>query len=221
MVGAVTNSSTSSISSVASSSSGSAAVEAQLAAKQAELAEAKTDDEKTKINSEISKLKAQLSALQATEKQGAAQEQKAAAKSGSASPTVSVTAADKASPESKVPGAVMDVLMKMRPNGGEADLDKQEHPDLSKLYDDMDSDDDGKVTKNEFVSANADRMGADNASKLFAAIDSENTGSISEDQLAASMPKPGDHDRPVGPPPGGVPPQGQAGQQPKTSTTTV
>ena len=124
---------------------------------------------------------------------------------------------------SRVPSAALDVLMKMRPAGGEEKVEKEEHPDLSKLYEDMDSDDDGKVTKNEFVSANADRMGADNASKLFASIDSENSGSISEDQLAASMPKPGDHDHPMGPPPGGVPPQDQAGQQarPWDATTTT
>lgn len=216
MVGAVTGT-TSSVSSVSSSSkSGSAALEAQLAAKRAELAEAKTDEDKSKINEEISKLKSQLTALKTSEKQDATQTQKAALPRRGEAATVNVTSAEKAAPEAKVPSAVMDVLMKMRPSGGTEDAEHDSPPDLSKLYSDMDSDDDGKVTKNEFVSANANRMSEDDASKLFASIDSENSGSITEDQLAASMPRPGDH--PMGPPPegagmanGALPPFGSKG----------
>lgn len=198
MVGAVTSASNS-ISSVSSSSkSGSAAIEAQLSAKRAELAEAKTEEDKTKINNEISKLTAQLSALKATEKQDATQTQKALPRRGEGT-TVNVTSAEKAAPESKVPSAVMDVLMKMRPSGGVAESDEEGPRDLSTLYSDMDADDDGKVTKNEFVSASADHMSEDDASELFAAIDSQNTGSITEEQLAAKMPPAGGP--PMGPPP--------------------
>lgn len=205
MVGTVT-STTSSLASISSTkSNGSAALEAQLAAKQAELAEAKTDEDKKEINTEISKLKSQISALKATEKQDTSQASKAAAKSGS-SVTVGVTSAEKAAPESKVPGAVMDVLMKMRPGGGTSGADDEGERDLSKLYSDMDADDDGKLSKSEFVTASANRMGADDAGKLFDAMDSAKTGSVTEDQFATGMKPPAGGRPPMGPPPEGFDP---------------
>ena len=219
MVGAITGT-TSSVSSVASSSkSASAALEAELASKQAELAEAKTDEDKKTINDEISKIKSQISALKATEKQDASQAAKATAKSGNTA-TVGVTSAEKAAPESRVPGAVMDVLMKMRPGGGPSGPDGEDKPDLSKLYSDMDADDDGKLSKTEFVAANGNRMSTDDAGKLFDAMDTGKTGSITQDQFTAAV-KPAEDGRPpMGPPPGGFNPLDAANQQPATSTTT-
>jgi hypothetical protein len=220
MVGAVTGT-TSSLSSVSSSSSGSAALESQLAAKQAELADAKTEEDKTKINEEIAKIKSQLSALKTTEKQDSGQQQKTAAANGNRA-TVGVTSAEKSAPESKVPSEVMDVLMKMRPGGGSGDADKTDNagpPDFSKLYSDMDSDDDGTVTKTEFVSASADRMSAEDAGKLFDALDSEKSGSISEDQFTSGLTPPAGGRPPIGPPPEGMTPPNQAAQQSSGRTT--
>lgn len=219
MVGAVTGT-TSSISAVSSSGGNAgAALEAQLAAKQSELAEAKTDDDKKKINDEISKIKSQIAALKATEKQDtsqATQTAKANAK-GSHAATVGVTSAEKAAPESKVPGAVMDVLMKMRPGGGAAGADGEGPRDLSKLYSDMDADDDGKLSKTEFVTASANRMSADDAGTLFDAMDSAKTGSITEDQFAAGL-KPPAGGRPMGPPPEGFGPANANGWQAADTT---
>jgi len=217
MVGAVTGT-TSYLSSVSSSSSGSAALESQLAAKQAELAEAKSEDDKTKINEEISKIKSQISALKTTEKQDTGQQQKTAAANGNRA-TVGVTSAEKSAPESRVPSVVMAVLMTMRPGGGTAEADTAGPRDLSKLYAEIDADDDGKVSKNEFVSASAEHMSAEHAGNLFDAIDSEKSGSITQDQFTAGMKPPAGGRPPMGPPPEGMMPANQAAQQ-STSRTT-
>ncbi len=211
MVGAVTSTS-SSITSVSSSSSGSAALEAQLAAKQAELAEAKSEDDKTRINEEISKIKSQLTALKATEKQETAQQQKTGATGGNRM-TVGVTSADKSAPESKVASGVMDVLMKMRPAGGTAESETAGPRDPSKLYSEMDTDDDGLLTKDEFVSASADRMSAEDAGKLFDVLDSEKAGSITEDQFKSGLTPPDGGRPPMGMRPDGMMPPNQMAEQ--------
>lgn len=228
MTGAVSSTSTLSttISSAASSKSEAASLKAELAAKQSELAQAKTDDEKSKINAEITKLKAEIAALKATDQQDTSE---ASAKNDASKKTsAQVTSAGKAAPESKVSDSAMDVLMRLGPQGGMMPPGGRNAaggpPDISQIYTDMDSDSDGKVTKDEFVSGSADHMSEDRASQIFASIDSQNTGSITEEQFAKSMMHGPEGGRPMGPPPGGMGPF-QASQQAtgtsSTSTTTV
>jgi hypothetical protein len=114
----------------------------------------------------------------------------------------------------------MDVLMKMRPGGGTSGADGEEKPDLSKLYSDMDADEDGKLSKSEFVTANANRMSADNASKLFDKMDSAKTGSVTEDQFAAGMKPPAGGRPPMGPPPEGFNTMNASTQQATSTGTT-
>jgi len=217
MVGAVTGTG-SSISSISSSGSSSAALEAQLSAKQAELAEAKTDEDKDTINEEISKLKSQISALKTTEKQETSQPQKTTAANGNRA-TVDVTSAEKSAPESRVPSEVMDILMKMRPGGGTDETGDTGPRDPSELYSDMDADDDGKVTKDEFVAASADRMSSEDAGRMFDALDSEQGGSMTEEQFTAGMKPPSGGRPPMGPSPEGMGPPAENQQQPIDKTS--
>jgi hypothetical protein len=198
--------STTTISSAASSNSEAASLKAELAARQSELAQAKTDDEKSKINAEITNLKAEIAALKTTDQQDTS---RATAKNGAGKTNMAqMTSADKAAPESKISDSAMDVLMRLGPQGGMMPPGGRNAaggpPDISQIYADMDSDSDGKVTKDEFVAGSADHMSEDRASKLFASIDSQNTGSITEEQFAKSVMHGPEGGRPMGPPPGGI-----------------
>jgi Ca2+-binding EF-hand superfamily protein len=62
-----------------------------------------------------------------------------------------------------------------------------------KIFDSIDSDQDGKVTKDEFVSGRPKGVSESQASDLFSQIDSDGKGSIDESQFASSLPS--------GPPP--------------------
>ncbi len=67
------------------------------------------------------------------------------------------------------------------------------------LFSKIDTDKDGKVTKEEFVNARPKNVSEEDAGKLFASIDTGNAGSVTQEQFEASMPKGG---------PGGPPPMG-------------
>jgi membrane protein involved in colicin uptake len=190
-----TSTSTSSSSSSTTTDTALAQLKAELTAKQAALESAKTDDEKASINKEISALKASIAKAEA-QNSGSSAKAGANNKSSAYSATVSVTQADKAAPESKMSGAAMDVLMRMGPGGGERP-ETDQRPDFSKLYNHLDADGDGSLTKEEFVTANAGRMGEDKASALFDAMDEEGTGTLSKEQFDDGMKKTG----PGGPPP--------------------
>lgn len=58
----------------------------------------------------------------------------------------------------------------------------------SKVFGDMDSDSDGKVTKDEFVKGLESKgVSADDASKQFDAIDTQKSGSITKDDLESAI----------------------------------
>jgi hypothetical protein len=230
MVGTVSNAASAATAALSTSSTTStdASLKAQLAAKQTELEQAKTDDEKATINAAIAKLKAQISAIQTTGTQqqqptDGASDKTADTKDKNRSPWQS---ADKAAPEGKMSGQAMDVLMRMGPQGGMMPPGGRNsaggQPDISKIYSEMDSDDNGKVTKDEFVSGRDKHMSEDDAGKIYASIDTENTGSITEDQFASSI-KSHERDRPNGPPPGGMfqPFAGQSSSASDASTTMI
>jgi hypothetical protein len=199
MVSAVSSASTAVTATPASSSSDNTAkLKTQLADKQSQLSQAKTDQEKAQLNAEITQLKAEISAAQTTgssSNSSAANASSRTHKWDEAKLKGAFNTADKAAPESKMSSANMDVLMRMgqkggmMPPGGPGMGGPQ---DLSKMYTNMDGDDDGKVTKDEFVSANADHMGKDQAAKVYDEIDTQNTGSITEDQFVQSVKQ---HDR--------------------------
>jgi hypothetical protein len=212
MVGTIsTTTSATTVLSTATSGSQEATLKAQLASKQNELAQAKTDEDKATLNAEIAKLKAQISALQTTSKQQTDQSADAGHKrpdfrNGDAG---DYSSADKSAPEGKMKGPAMDVMMRMGqqggmmpPGGGHNGPGPQ---DISQMYTDMDTDSDGKVTKDEFVSNADGHMSEEDASKIYASIDTEGTGSITEDQFAASLkshrPHGGHGPDDMGPPP--------------------
>lgn len=215
MVSAVSSASTTATAASASSSSDSssktAELKAELADKQSQLAKAKTDQDKAALNAEITQLKAEIAAAQTTGDSSSASASNASPKThkwDDAKQKGNFNTADKAGPESKMSSANMDVLMRMGQQGGMMPRGGMGGPqDISKMYSNMDGDSDGKVTKDEFVSANADRMGKDQAAKVYSEIDTQNTGSITEDQFAQSVKQ---HDRGggnwMGPPDGGMPP---------------
>jgi membrane protein involved in colicin uptake len=194
----------------------------ELTAKQAELAQTKSDEDKAKINAEITKLKAAIAALKTTDNQDSAQSTSNAKKAENSknASKAQMTAADKAAPESKVSGSAMDVLMRLGPQGGMMPPGGRNGaggpPNISQIYADMDSDSNGKVTKDEFVADAKDHMSEDQAGKIFASIDSQNTGSITEDKFAKSLMR--DH----GHPPMGQRPEGMGfgpnGQQQAATT---
>lgn len=107
----------------------------------------------------------------------------------------------------------MDVLMLMRPPGQGAAPD--EAPDFSKLYADLDTDDDGSLSKTEFVAGSEGHLGEEEASALFDTMDSESTGALTEEQFTEGMLEAG----PKGPPPMGPPPAADKAQS--TGTTGV
>lgn len=60
----------------------------------------------------------------------------------------------------------------------------------SKIFSQIDADEDGKVTKDEFVKNRPQFISEADATKQFDAIDKEGTGSITKDQFAANAPQP-------------------------------
>lgn len=60
----------------------------------------------------------------------------------------------------------------------------------SKIFDKIDTDHNGKVSKDEFVKNRPQFISESDASKQFDAIDKNGTGSITKDQFAANAPQP-------------------------------
>jgi len=79
-------------------------------------------------------------------------------------------------------GNAMSAVMQL-PQGGPGG----KGPDASEMFSKMDGDDDGKVTKSEFMSSRPDDMNAEMATKLYTSIDTDGTGSFTEAQFADSM----------------------------------
>ena len=228
MVGAISSTSTASTAAavLSSSSTSSAELTAQLAAKQSELAQAKTDDDKSKINSEIAKLKAQIAQVGSNQTASASSATTTTATdtSSKASAKAEVSRADKAAPEAKVSGAAMDVLMQMGPQGGMMPPGGKSGaggpPNISQIYNDIDANDDGKVSKDEFVTDASKHMSTEEATTLFSTMDTESTGAITEDQLAKGMSQGHGGRPPMGPPPAGMTPQAGAASQAIATATT-
>ncbi|MTV38818.1 EF-hand domain-containing protein [Duganella radicis] len=86
----------------------------------------------------------------------------------------------------------------------------------SKVFNDMDADTDGKVTKDEFVKGLESKgVSSEDATKQYEAIDKEGAGSITKDDLESAI-KSGDFKPPrpqggAGGPQGGGAPQGGGG----------
>ncbi|QQR69190.1 MAG: EF-hand domain-containing protein [Alphaproteobacteria bacterium] len=70
------------------------------------------------------------------------------------------------------------------------------------LFGKIDTDQNGKVTKEEFVDARPKGVSEEKAGELFASIDTDNAGSVTQSQFEASMPKGGPSSPP--PPMGGM-----------------
>jgi Ca2+-binding EF-hand superfamily protein len=60
----------------------------------------------------------------------------------------------------------------------------------SDIFNQIDSDQDGKVTKNEFVEGRPDFLSESDAANLFSQIDKEGTGSVTQEQFSANKPQP-------------------------------
>ncbi|HWU61857.1 MAG TPA: EF-hand domain-containing protein [Ensifer sp.] len=60
------------------------------------------------------------------------------------------------------------------------------HPSQKDMFNKMDTDKNGSVSKSEFVDARPKDMSEEQASKMFGKIDDKNTGSISFDQFSAA-----------------------------------
>jgi Ca2+-binding EF-hand superfamily protein len=69
----------------------------------------------------------------------------------------------------------------------------------------LDADEDGMISRDEFVSGRPDDVSEDMAGSLFDSMDSEDSGSMSIDDLSSAMAQNGP---PMGPPPAGGPPSG-------------
>jgi Ca2+-binding EF-hand superfamily protein len=76
-------------------------------------------------------------------------------------------------------------------------------PDSSKMFEDLDSDGDGTVTRSEFVAGRPDAVGEDQAGdfydKIASASGADGSSGLTQDQLASGLQKAG----PPPPPPGG------------------
>lgn len=79
-------------------------------------------------------------------------------------------------------------------------------PDPSSFFDNLDTDGDGSVSKEEFVAGRPDGVSEEDATSFFDELDSEGTGSLTKDQFVEAM-----QDAAPPPPPnmaGGQPPGG-------------
>lgn len=192
MVGSI--SSTSSISTTtatnatSSVSAETAALKTELATKQAELAEATTDDDKAELNDEITALKAEIAAAQTAEKQST---QQAARPNGRPDANTDRRGWEGSKPpEGKVSGEVMSVLMQLSQQGmipPDSEMHGADRPSTSERYSEMDSDDNGTVTKDEFTAARPEHASEEEATSFFNAIDTKGTGSITEEQFTTAM----------------------------------
>lgn len=72
-------------------------------------------------------------------------------------------------------------------------------PSPGEMYDSMDADGDGSVTRAEFVAGRPEDVSEEDATAFYDSIDTEGTGSITRDQFSAARPPGGPH----GPPPSG------------------
>ena len=204
MVGAISSTSsiptTSTTTSTASVSAETAKLKTELANKQAELAEAA--------------LKAEIAATQTAEKQGT---QQTAKPTGRPDANAAMGGWEGSRPpEGKVSGAVMSVLMQLSQQGmipPDSEMHGAGRPSAEDRYAEMDSDDNGAVTKDEFVAARPEHASEEEATSFYSSIDTEGTGSISQEQFASVTKAPDGQRGPGGPggpaghmgPPGGAP----------------
>jgi Ca2+-binding EF-hand superfamily protein len=105
-------------------------------------------------------------------------------------------------PEARMGGEAMGSMMGMSQQGGMPPMAGMGgRMDPSEMFDTMDADADGKVTKDEFMSGAPEGSEDKIAAKMFSAMDSDSAGYITEDQLSDFAAK-NDHGH-MGPPPGG------------------
>ncbi|MBP1851186.1 hypothetical protein [Rhizobium halophytocola] len=173
-----------------SSTSGSgtslAQLKSQLAAKQAELSKAETDADKEAISKEITTLKASITKAEASAGDSGTQQSVSSPGAADGGKTVAVTSADRAAPAARLSSGASEVLMQMRPGGAKPPQGGEE-PDFSTLYSELDSDQDGRLTKAEFAAGAKAEGDADYASALFDALDSDGTGGLSLDQFTEGL----------------------------------
>ncbi|MBI5593970.1 MAG: EF-hand domain-containing protein [Deltaproteobacteria bacterium] len=72
---------------------------------------------------------------------------------------------------------------------------------LSDLFGKIDTDGDGSVSQDEFISNRPEDVSEDQAKQMWSQLDTSDTGSLTEDQFVSAMTNQGP---PPGPPPGGV-----------------
>lgn len=86
-------------------------------------------------------------------------------------------------------------------------------PSLSDLFGKIDTNGDGAVSAEEFVSSRPEDVSEDQANEMWRQLDTENGGSLTESQFTAAMEK-------LGPPPGPPPVAGKASEGTDVSTVT-
>ncbi len=96
---------------------------------------------------------------------------------------------------SKLLSRLVDLLQKLQAKIDEGEgTDKKEKADpLAKLVDQIDTDHDGKVTREEFVAARPEDVSKDEADAFFAELDQDGKGSISVKDLIAALQKQLEH----------------------------
>ena len=105
---------------------------------------------------------------------------------------------------SKLLSRLVDLLQKLQAKIDEGEsIDKKEKADpLAKLVDQIDTDHDGKVTREEFVAARPEDVSKDEADAFFDELDRDGKGSISVKDLIAALQKQLEHsDEPQSPDP--------------------
>ena len=89
---------------------------------------------------------------------------------------------------------------------------------LSELFGKIDTDGDGSVSQDEFISSRPEDISEDQAKQMWDELDTESSGSLSQDQFVSAMAKQGP---PPGPPPGGIEASESTDSTSTASTTTA
>lgn len=91
-------------------------------------------------------------------------------------------------------------------------------PSLSDLFSKINTNGDGSISKDEFISNRPEEMSEDQATQMWAQLDTENNGSLTEEQFSSMMHVLGS---PPGPPPqGGFGPMASTGVSSETQTAS-